>query len=128
MTRKLCSLLIALSLFAAANSPSDSQAQTLSIGRGGVQYTGYGRGYYGSYGGGYRGNPNYSNYYAPQTQVYSTYGYGPYGYGSRNRYHGAYNSHGYGDGNYLNGYGHSGYYSQPYVNGYRPYGYGVYIQ
>jgi len=47
MRRRLLLTVLAIALCGAANLPQPAQAQTLSIGRGGVQYNGYGRGYYG---------------------------------------------------------------------------------
>ena len=129
MTRLLCLSALAIGLFTAMASQNEAQAQTLSIGRGGVQYNGYGRGYYGGYGQGYREyGPGFN--YGPRTHAYSAYGNGPYGYGSQRVYQ--YHSNGgysYGNGAYYDGYGNSGYYQQPYyAPTYRPYGFGVYIQ
>lgn len=128
MTRLLCLSALAIGLFTAMTSQNEAQAQTLSIGRGGVQYNGYGRGYYGGYGQGYREyGPGFN--YGPRTHAHSAYGNGPYGYGSQRVYQ--YHSNGgysYGNGAYYDGYGNSGYYQQPYAPTYRPYGFGVYIQ
>lgn len=130
MTRLLCLSVLAVGLFTLATPQSNAHAQSLTIGRGGVQYNGYGRGYYGGYGQGYRAYaPRYG--YGPRTytHTYSGYGNGPYGYGSQSSYHFRPNSgYSYGDGNYLNGYGSPAYYAQPYAPAYRPYGFGVYIQ
>lgn len=111
MTRNLFLTALAVGLISAATPSGSANAQTLSIGRGGVQYNGYGRGYYGGYGRGY-----------VRPRVYSGYGNGPYGYGG---------SYGYGNGRYNNGYGNPGYYVQPNRNFYRPFnggysGYGNY--
>ena len=131
MTRLLCISALAIGLFTSTFLPRNADAQSLIIGRGGVQYNGYGRGYYGGYGAGYRGYGQGYNrfYYGPRTQAYSAYGNGPYGYGTNGVYQVPYNNgYGYGNGNYTNGYGTSGYYTQPYAPAYRPYGFGVYIQ
>jgi hypothetical protein len=126
MTRLFCLSALAVGLFIAATPRSNADAQSLTIGRGGVQYNSYGRGYYGGYGRGYR---RYGPEYAPRTRTYSGYGNGPYGYGSERDYQtpsqGGYR---YRDGTYYNGRGPSGYYVQPYAPVYRPYGFGVYIQ
>ena len=95
------------------------------IGRGGY-YNGYGQGYYGGYGQGYNGYGQ-SYGYGPRIQTYSTYGNGPYGYGSGSAYQFQSNGgYGYDNGTYYNGYSSPGYYGQPYVPVYGPYGYGVY--
>lgn len=124
MTRKLGWAVLALSLFATVALPSDVQAQSISIGRGGIRYNSYGRGYYGGYGRGYNG-------YFPGNARYSGYGYGPYGSGSGSAIivrPGV--GVGYQNGAYYNGYGSSSYYGQTYTPGYAPvyspYGYGVY--
>ena len=128
MKRLLFLSVLAVGLFNTATPQSDAHAQSISIGRGGVQYNGYGRGYYGGYGQGYRGYGN-GYEYGPRTQSYSGYGNGPYGYGSGSAYQfRSNNGYSYGDGNYYYGYGHPGYYPQPYTPVYRPYGFGIYVQ
>ncbi len=111
MTRNFFLTALAVGLLVTAMPLGRAEAQVISIGRGGVQYNGYGRGYYGGYGSGYRNGP----------RVYSGYGNGPYGYGG---------GYGYGNGNYGNGYGNgygnSGIYVQPGRNFYRPFGGPVY--
>ncbi len=124
MTRRLGLAVLAFSLFATVALQSDVQAQSITIGRGGVRYDAYGRGYYGGYGRGYNG-------YFPGNQHYSGYGYGPYGSSSggavivRPRAGAQYEN-----GAYYNGYGSSGYYGQTYTPVYAPvyspYGYGTY--
>jgi hypothetical protein len=118
MRRLICLSALTVGLFAV----SIAQAQTLSIGRGGIQYNGYGQGYYGGYGQGYGGWHG-----APRPRAYSAHGNGPYGYGSGNSYQFR-NNGGYsrGNGPYYNGYGNSGYHVQPVVRVYPSYGYGVY--
>ncbi len=129
MTRLLRLSILAIGLLAAATPQNDAHAQTISIGRGGVQYNGYGQGYYGGYGRGYRGyNQGYGGWYSPRIQSYSGYGNGPYGYGTGDMYQPPNSGYIYGNGNYYDGYGNSGYYAQPYTPIYRPYGFGVYIQ
>lgn len=120
---------LAIALCGATVLPQQAQAQTLSIGRGGVQYNGYGQGHYGGYGRGHRDyDQGYHRWHSPRTQTYSGYGNGPYGYGMRNNYQFQSNGgYGYGNGNYYNGYGNSGYYSQYYTPSYSPYGFGIYI-
>jgi hypothetical protein len=122
MTRFFVSLL-AVGLCAAAISENSAQAQTLIIGRNGVQYNGYGQGYYGGYGQGYNGDM-----YVPGANYrYSNYGNGPYGYDSRNsRMYPAYGGYNYGNTAYYNGYGYSGGYQQDYAPIYTPFGFGVY--
>lgn len=100
MRRQLFLMALAVGLMASMMPASNAVAQRVTIGRGGVHYNGYGRGYYGGYGN--RG------------RVYSGYGYGPYGYGGR--------GYGYGNGAYYNGYGNSGVYVQPVQPFYRPFG------
>lgn len=109
MTRTFFFTALAVVTLVAAIPSHSVQAQVLSIGRGGVQYNGYGRGYYGGYGQGYGAGP----------RVYSGYGNGPYGYGGGYGY-------GYGNGTYNNGYGSPGIYVQPNRNFYRPFGGQVY--
>lgn len=130
MRRLILLSVITIALCGATALPQQAQAQTLSIGRGGVQYNGYGQGYYGGYGRGYRGHDHgHHDWHGPRTQSYSAYGNGPYGYGMRNNYQFQSNGgYGYGNGNYYNGYGNSGYYNQYYAPSYSPYGFGVYIQ
>ena len=129
MKRLLLLSVLAIAFCGATACPQQAQAQTLSIGRGGVHYNGYGQGYYGGYGGGYQGyDRGHQRWHSPRTQSYSTYGNGPYGYGMRNNYQYQSNGgYGYGNGNYYNGYGNSGYYNQYYTPSYSPYGFGVYI-
>lgn len=119
---------LAIGLLTAAAPQHAAQAQTITIGRGGVQYNGYGQGYYGGYGRGYRSyGQGYGGWYSPQAQYYSSYGNGPYGYGSGNMYQ--YPSNGgysYGNGTYYDGYGNSGYSGQTYGPVYSPFGVGVY--
>lgn len=105
MTRNFFLTALAVGLLVAATPRGSADAQVISIGvgRGGVRYNGYGRGYYGGYGHGYVAGP----------RIYSGYGNGPYGYG-------------YGNGSYYNGYGNSGFYVQPNRGFYRPFGGRVY--
>ena len=77
MTRNLFLTALAVGLICAATPSGSAHAQTLSIGRGGVQYNGYGRGYYGGYGPGYYGPGPGS--YGPGPGYYGRgYGYGGY--------------------------------------------------
>jgi len=118
MTRQSYLFTFVLALFAEATLLGHAQAQTLTVGRGGVQYHEYGGGHYGGYGQGYNG-------YAPGNRGFSTYGNGPYGYGTRNGNQFP-NNRGYGNGAHYNGYGNSGSYRQSYGPVYRPYGFGIY--
>lgn len=124
MRRLLCITAFACGLFAATISQSTAEAQTLTIGRGGVRYNGYGRGYYGGYGRGY--NNHYRGYYRGNNG-YSGYGHGPYGYGAgphfQNRF---YRPYGYGRTIYYTGNGYPGYYGPTYVPLYSPLGFGGY--
>ena len=108
MIRRLCLSVIALSLFALAVPQGSADAQSLIVGRRGIHYSGYGRGYYGGY------RPGY----------YNAYGNGPYGYGAGNGYQYP-ASPAYGYGPYYNGYGNAGYYNTPYVRPLNQPGYGI---
>jgi hypothetical protein len=124
MKRRICIAALALGLLATVLPQRAVEAQTLTIGRGGVSYNGYGHGYYGGYGRGYNGyTTHYGNGYNNGGAYrggygYSGYGNGPYGYGSGRTYvNPAYGGY---------GYGNSGYYRQGFGPVYRPIGYGVY--
>jgi len=117
MSRILSITACLVALCAATMSPAIVQAQSLTIGRGGVQYNSYGRGYYGGYGNGYRGD-NYGR--GHRARVYSSYGNGPYGYGSSSRF-----PSNRGNRAYYNGYGNYNY-GQTYAPVYNPYGVQIY--
>lgn len=117
MTRQFGCAVLAFSLFATAALLSEVQAQSITVGGGGIRYNAYGRGYYGGYGGGYNG-------YFPGNARHQGYGNGPYGYGSGSAMF-IRPGIGYQNSEYYNGYG-SGFYNRNYTPIYSPYGYGTY--
>ena len=128
MTHRLNLILLALLLAQVTLPPDTVQAQSLSIGLGGVRYNAYGQGGYGGYGRSYYGSPGAYGGYSGYGRGYSgyfpnQYRYPSSGYGLGNGYRLPPNSgYGYSGNSYYNGYGDSGYYSQSYS----PYGTGVY--
>jgi hypothetical protein len=132
MKRILCLSALAFGLLGAMTPQRNAQAQSLIIGRGGVQYNGYGQGYYGGYGQGYRGyGQNDADWYSPRMPAYSGYGNGPYGYApERVRQYPSRGDYDYRYGTYNDGYVRSGRYERHYapVPVYRPYGFGIYIR
>lgn len=127
MRRVLYIAALAIASFVTPGTSGTVSAQSLTIGRGGVQYNAYGRGYYGGYGRGYQNNNGYYRTYRPYGQSYYGYGDDAYGYGPGNSYQSPYsNGNLYGSQSYYNGYGHSGYSNQYYTPSYSPYGVGFY--
>lgn len=133
MKQLLWKMVCTCGLLAAAIPQNSVEAQTLTIGRGGVHYNGYGQGYYGGRGRGYNsyysGNNHGHSSYFPRSYNYSGYGNGTYGYGyNSSRTFPSYNGYNYGNTTYYNGYAYpsySGYYGQYYGPTYGPFGYSI---
>ena len=110
MRRVLYIAALTIASFVTPDTSGTISAQSLAIGRGGVQYKSYGRGYCGGYGRGYQNNNRYYRTYRPYSQPYYGYGEGDYGYGSGNSHQSPYsNGNVYGNQSYYNEYGNSVY-------------------